>query len=427
MLPNPLTPPNEYSAEAVDTHNGFNLVLDSIEQFSQQDHSIATPISNINMGCDSMEERSEVEDRSDSNDLDDDQDMSDGGAPLTMTLSHAEDLNAEMDLLDAEVMGAGNLAGMILDNHFPSSMLSNVPYVYADDLYPEDSMEDAFDPNDDVIDHVMDDGTLHGVVDTSDIPTTMSELSQQLQHLQDGQEHADLGAISEEHGEPMPNSTQPLLLPSSSAASVVSSGIDLQADFVSLAEISSLNQPSAALWSQNSHHTWGTVGWTSSLATNVLVPPQGHLVAPHLPSSDLVWVIDNASDADLDEVDDQVNLSLGDFLYNWGMSSSHSEESKRRARGPALSAIHRQRFVDDPEPVRRCDLQGEKCDIQRINWSELGVSRLEARQMRRQTYKNYTNLRYSPQWHVSTILSIGWIITGTDLQIATFEWCEALR
>jgi hypothetical protein len=427
MLANPLTPPNEYSAEVVDTHNGVNHTVELNQSSSQHNPSITTPISNINMGRDSLEERSDMEDRSDSNDLhDEDQDISDGGAPLTMTLSHAEELNAEMDLLDAEVMGADNLAGLLLDNHFPSSTLDNLPFLYHDDLYQE-SIENSFDPDDDVIDHIMDDGFLHGGADTSDLPTAMSELSQQLQHLQDGQEHADAGPISEEHGDFLQNSISPLLLPSPSPASILSFGINIQADFVSLAEVTSLNQPSATLGSQNAHYIWGTVGWTLSPATDVLVQPQGHLVASNLPSSDLVWVNDNVSDADLDEVEDQFNLSLGEFLYNWGMSSSHNEESKRRTKGPVLPAIHRQRFAEDLEPVRRCDLQGEKCDIQRIDWSELGVSRLEARQMRRQTYKNYTNLRFSHQWHVSIILLLEQSETDTDFETATFAWCNTVR
>jgi hypothetical protein len=102
MLPNPLTPPSEYSAEAIETEadNGTTTtIISGSNEYTS--HQFATPMSSGGMGsepaegCESMEERSDTHDMSD-----EDQDMSDGGAELTMTLSHAEELNAELDLLD---------------------------------------------------------------------------------------------------------------------------------------------------------------------------------------------------------------------------------------------------------------------------------------------------------------------------------------
>jgi hypothetical protein len=132
------------------------------------------------------------------------------------------------------------------------------------------------------------------------------------------------------------------------------------------------------------------------------MPPQAlqptipHPFLSNFPTA--LW--ENSSDTDPNEVDDQSNLGLGEFLYNWGVSTSLSEESRKRSRGPALPALYRQRS-EKLLPVQVSDLQGDRCDIQRINWKELGVSRLDARQMRRSTYRNYTNLRFSHQWHVS--------------------------
>jgi hypothetical protein len=97
------------------------------------------------------------------------------------------------------------------------------------------------------------------------------------------------------------------------------------------------------------------------------------------------------SEADDVEVEDQYNQPLGVFLYDWGASLTHPEEAKKRSRGPVLSAVRKQRG-ERPAPVQRSDLQGERCDIQRINWEELGVSRLEARLKRRRSYKNYATL-----------------------------------
>jgi hypothetical protein len=298
MLSNPLTPPNDYSTEAVeiDTDNGTTTDIPGPSDYSTQ--QFATPMSAASKspefadGCESTEHRSDTHDMSD-----EDQDMSDGGAALTMTLSHAEELNAELDLLDAELMGHDNLVGLYLEAHYPAEN----SFQYSDSFpSPDQYSDESPDQPEEAADVYM-----QGTADTTNLPTSLSAVSVQLQHIQDGQEHAESAETADElHG------------------------------------------------------------------------------------------------AFTNNMDDQSNLSLGDFLYNWGMSSSLAEVSKKRPRGPALPALYKQRSEKLP-PVHRNDLQGDRCDIQRINWAELGVSRLEARQMRRSTYKNYTNLRFTPQWHVS--------------------------
>ena len=232
----------------------------------------------------------------------------------------------------------------------------------------------------------------------------MTVVSQQLQHIQDG--HTAFAAVPDaQHGEFIDQSTQPFLFPSISTVSVWSSGDVSLFGFVSLADVSSTHQEAVALGSQNAPHLWGTGGWTPSSAMDVLVgvtQAQGHPTVSHFASSDVVGDNDQVSEADQVEVEDQFNLSLAEFLHSWAYSSLRDEESRKRPRGPTLAEVERQRDIKNTEPLTRNDLQGERCDIQRINWTELGVSRLEARQARRQTYKNYTNLRFSLQWHVST-------------------------
>jgi hypothetical protein len=400
MLPNPLTPPNEYSAEAIeiDTDNGTTTVVSGPSDYPAQ--QFATPMSTASMGlepadgCESTEDRSETQDMSD-----EDQDMSDGGAALTMTLSHAEELNAELDLLDAEVMGHENLVGLFLEAHYPAEN----PFQYSDSFPSSDQYSDESpDQPEEVADVYM-----QGTADATNLPTSLSAVSLQLQHIQDGQEHANSVETADElHGAFINNSTPSILFPflSSPAASHVSLGNAPQVEFVSLGEVSSVNVSPASAGPPNPPHLWSTAGWTPSPALDVVAPPQAlqsaasHPPFPDFNFSDLPW--ENGSDADQNEVDDQSNLSLGDFLYNWGMSTSLGEESKKRPRGPALPALYKQRS-EKIAPVQRNDLQGDRCDMQRINWEELGVSRLEARQMRRSTYKNYTNLRFSHQWHVS--------------------------
>jgi hypothetical protein len=395
MLPNPLTPPNEYSAEAIetDTDNGTTTAVSGPNDYTT--HQFATPMSNAAMGSEPSEGCESTDDRSDTHDMsDEDQDMSDGGAALTMTLSHAEELNAELDLLDAEVMGHDNLVGLFLETHYPS--ITENPFQYSDSFTnPDHYSDESLEQPEEVAEVYM-----QGTTDATNLPTSLSAVSLQLQHIQDGQEHEESAEATDElHGAAfMNNSTPSILLPFlSQAASNLSSG-NAQADFVSLGE---LNLSQASAGPPHAPQLGGTEGWTSLPALDGVMPPQlMHLTASHLFNfPNLPW--ENDSDTDQYEVDDQSNLGLGQFLYNWGVSTSLGEESRRRPRGPALPALYKQRS-EKLAPVEISDLQGERCDLQRMNWKELGISRLEARQMRRSTYRNYTSMRFSHQWHVST-------------------------
>jgi hypothetical protein len=230
----------------------------------------------------------------------------------------------------------------------------------------------------------------------------MSAVSQQLQHIQDGQVHEESAEAADElHGAFM-NSTSSIHFSSTPFVDSSNILVGAGAEYMSLADIPSVDNTLALfgppmipdalpLWSS----TEGTAG---SSALDTIVPPQSQQLASHFAIVD--FALDDVSEADQTEVEDQSNLSLSDFLYSWGTTSLHSEDSKRPPRGPDLPELYKQR-AEMLTPLSRADLQGERCDIQRLNWEELGVSRLEARQMRRQTYRNYTNLRFSSQWHVS--------------------------
>ncbi|TVY52161.1 putative WD repeat-containing protein [Lachnellula cervina] len=397
MLLDPLTPPQDHSiSPGNSTYNGNGFtspVGPNAHNFTGLANTFApTPVSD--MGLDNRDERGELAEQADSYDsMDEDQDMSDGGADLTMTLSHAEALNAELDLLDAEVMGPDNFTGLHLATHFPSlenyhtlDVLLNLPPSEPHSPHPQDEQENIMTNN---------------PMDTPDLPATMSQVSQHLQHIQDGQEHVELDMPTDEHGAFTNNSTHPFLVPYIPQFQAIhqamhgSAGPSQVADYVSLPDISPVQ--STEVITELSALESGVGLASAAAATNDSVQPQSPLNASHLSFVDMTW--EEESDADQHEVEDQSNLSLGDFLYNWGVSASRNDESRKRNRGPILPVLHRQRFVEDLEPMRRCDLQGDLCDIQRINWSELGVSRLEARQMRRQTYSNYTNVRLAYQWH----------------------------
>jgi hypothetical protein len=401
MLLDPLTPPQDHSTPpGSDTYNGNGVT----SPMGSNSHSFAghsantfapTPVSN--MGLDSRDERGELGEQAGSYDsTDEDQDMSDGGAALTMTLSHAEALNAELDLLDAEVMGPDNFTGLHLDTHFPAMVNHD-----NDDVFLYADLPDS-EPHSPHPQYAQEDIIGNDPMDTPSLPTTMSQVSQHLQHIQDGQEHVELDMATDEHGAFTNNSTHPFLLPYVPHFQAMhgSAGTQQAADYVSLSDLSSVQ--STPVNPSHSSAVGSGVGLAPQIAaTNSLVQPQNPLNASHLSFVDMSW--EEESDADPHEVEDQSNLSLGDFLYNWGVSASRSDDSRRRNRGPILPVLDRQRFVENLEPMRRCDLQGDLCDIQRINWTELGVSRPEARQMRRQTYVNYTNVRLAYQWHVSIV------------------------
>ena len=398
MLPDPSSHSNDSTeAIAVLEDNGVTLPLVTTEDPVHPDLPTIAKSSDVGMGLDDQGER--PDDGLDAGTLsDEDQDMSDGGAALTMTLSHAEQLNAELDMLDAEVMGTENLAELLMDNHYDPTMAEEGPFNYYgsipgpqdSDLYDEDMIEDALGP---------------GPVNSSNIPVAMSAVSQQLQHIQDGQGHANFTApaADAQHGGFQDNSTSPFPFhPFLTTNSGNTEGF-AQMESVSVAYAASPEQQPVTLGSPTAPLLSGAEGWAPSPTMGVLVPIQGHLtVASHFPSSNMIAKEDDQiTDADDDPVDDQFNLSLAEFLYHWAHSSLREEDSKRRPRGPTLPAVESQREMKDTGPMIRTDLRGERCDIQRINWAELGVSRLEARQRRRQTYKNYTNLRFPLQWHVS--------------------------
>lgn len=410
MLSNPLTPPNELASThsaGLDSH-GTPGATASLNHYGSQ--QFTTAISIANMG---FEEKLDLDDQADYQDISDgDQDMSDGGAPLTMTLSHAEQLNVEMDMLEAEIMGPENLHELLIQNHFPTTLEDALPY----DEIPSD--QNVYSPE--VLDqpeHTLNELYMQGMGSDTNLPNTMSAVSLQLQHhlqaelLQDGQEHVE-GLEEADEINSVINSTPSILLPYYLAMGVQLPNTGGQAVqqpvYVSLVEDVAYS---------NAQVSWGLQNASPMLSTQGLVPSsQGVVVSPlsqqtafhnvhtagHPPTIPNDFPSDDESVANGDEVQDSRNLNLVEFLFNWNQQFSRGEDSRRRPRGPAIPALVRQRS-EKLAPVERSDLQGEKCDIQRINWEELGVKRLEARQMRRHTYRNYTSIPQRPVFHVSTL------------------------
>lgn len=341
---------------------------------------------------------------------DEDQDMSDGDVILATTSSHDEPLNSELDAIDSEIMGPENMEALFLESNIQSNLnYHNTPFHYpphSAQYFPDeysDYLEQA--------DEGMLNGSLPAAPDTASLPEAMSQVSEQLQHIQDGQAHGGFGDGLEEqqahfHQE---NSIESLPLPFSPNFDAEISEELPQSNFVSMFDVSTFNPPAVAVGSTNAPHLWDTEGWTPSPATDVISSHdhEGHFL---FSSSQAATGDDDAtSEADQNEVDEQFNLSLWDFLLRWDISFPTNGNSKKLPRGPDIASV-REQHMNKPRTIQISDLNGEKCDIQGINWDELRVSRLAARQMRRQTYKNYTNLRITVQRHVSdAYLSGHWV------------------
>lgn len=134
----------------------------------------------------------------------------DGGVPLGMTSSHAAALNAEMDLLDAEVMGPYNLAAIATTSVYNSALDDMDHDHWHAQLGAEEDMNPANHP-DWLSDTMMDDGSGHANpgLTMADNPVAMSEVSTQLQIIQDGQAHGSPPNFSAQHGAAPANSISP--------------------------------------------------------------------------------------------------------------------------------------------------------------------------------------------------------------------------
>ncbi|KAF7867402.1 hypothetical protein EAF04_005485 [Stromatinia cepivora] len=388
MLPTPLTPPYGSSADNIENDSSSGRILPDAPDTPSinQPFALATPTSNSSMILNDPNEAYIPGGRSLSEDMmeESDQDMSDGGAPLTTIPSHAEQLNAAMEAVDSEIMGQYNLVGPHHDPQFQSSPNPFSTHTSLDELdAPSGPGGSSFQYE----------GylplPLPEVINTTDLPAVMSEVSQQLQHIQDGQEHGDFESAPDEHHDMFINHNQSTLPP----ASFVDDSL--------MPDPPVPVEEGLALWHALLDGETPAISsaWPDSNDQELDVN-QGldYVVDPDI-DYDADYDVD--TDADLAQADNQFNMNLGDFLSDWATSFPRRVTGQSKKAGPSQAAITSHILARDLMPMRRCDLQGEECDIQRINWKDLGVTRLEARQRRRATYKNYTNLIYPnrPQLH----------------------------
>ncbi|EDO01780.1 hypothetical protein SS1G_04255 [Sclerotinia sclerotiorum 1980 UF-70] len=304
-----------------------------------------------------------------------DQDMSDGGAPLTTIPSHAEQLNAAMEAVGSGIMGQYILGGT--HHHLQIQSLPNsfstqtslgeldVPTGVGGNSFPYEG--DTPLP-------------LLEVNNTTDLPAVMSEVSQQLQHIQDGQEHGDFESAPDEHYDTFINHNQSTLPP----ASFVNDFLMPDPPLLVEGDLALLDEETPIILSAGPESNGQ--GPDVNQGLEYVIDPDIDYDADH--------DVDTDADADVAQVDSQLNMNLGDFLSDWATTVPRRVPGHSKKGVPSQAAITSHILARDLMPMRRCDLQGDDCDIQRIDWKDLGVTRLEARQRRRATYKNYTNLIY---------------------------------
>lgn len=106
------------------------------------------------------------------------------------------------------------------------------------------------------------------------------------------------------------------------------------------------------------------------------------------------------------------NYNLHDFIRVWAWQHASWQGSPReRGRYPWAKNIEPQ-MTKSVSHIDYVDLEGDKCDVQGINWDDLGVTRSDARERRLLTYKNYVNVAGSDRWQVSIIKFVGLIRTA---------------
>lgn len=97
------------------------------------------------------------------------------------------------------------------------------------------------------------------------------------------------------------------------------------------------------------------------------------------------------------------NYNLTDFIRVWSWQTGTWQGLPReRGRYPWPERIVQQ-LSQNVSHVDYADLEGDRCDVQGLDWEDLGVTRSEARERRLNTYKNYVNIPNSDRWQVRAL------------------------
>ena len=107
------------------------------------------------------------------------------------------------------------------------------------------------------------------------------------------------------------------------------------------------------------------------------------------------------------------NYCLTDFLQHWARQSRHN--NGKRGRFPWPNKIN-DLSSKEVSRIKYDDLHGDLCDMQGIDWADLGVTRKEARERRLNTYKNYVCTEGADRWTVGVRFAVNQNVFDTDSQ-----------
>ena len=111
------------------------------------------------------------------------------------------------------------------------------------------------------------------------------------------------------------------------------------------------------------------------------------------------------------------NPGLVPFLRKWAHPGlSLSNDTRPRFRSPWLPTVNELENLR-VKRVDYDDLMGDQCDVQGIDWTQLGVTRREARERRLNTYTNFVNVDGSDAFNVCVTALISLMSSSTPTYI----------
>lgn len=197
-----------------------------------------------------------------------------------------------------------------------------------------------------------------------DVPTAMSQLSQQLAQIQEAQ-GTDLGAEMFGYiGSVHHNSTPPALPffpPHISTLSEAFYGEEEEEEMYAGSDNGSVSIADSTTAMDISQMYPPPMAEMHNATAAAILPLFQHFMFPeeHFEAITL-----NSTDLDEVEVDqNSYTLSMYDFLWAWANRHSRIHTSNKKLHRPNIASLQRQR-MKGPKQVRRCELQGNQYDIQ---------------------------------------------------------------
>ncbi|RKF76658.1 WD repeat-containing protein [Golovinomyces cichoracearum] len=340
-----------------------------------------------------------------------DEDGTNNGERQSMPISRARILNAELDAIDAEIMGEENMESLrdnvqVAEDEYDYEETHNLdPDIPLNSQWSEDGNQSSTlqDRSPEQIIHVTASRRQHQMSSISG-SNPLSINSEELQF----QDEENQQTITQERGDEISRQS---IQPNISARfnqQPIASNVPLTG--TNLAGVSQLmppfppnpsinplppaaNRPAPPqILSMDVTPTLISLE-PSNAARSIEYPESDNDLAPVRVGNNNI-PIENLMAFYTHQMINQANYDLYNTLRHWCEEASRLDPKYlKNIRSPSVSAVESLWFVT-PEVVQRADLRGERYDYQGINWKALGVFRDDARDRRRKIYRNYNTIRY---------------------------------